>query len=115
MTIKDLAFKVDMRILHDRISQRYNVESEVGVVETAEEDPEDDKLNSDRCKVLIENKAVVDKFPMEDCFADNVDSLQICGLDQGLYVGTQLYHAANDNSLNNFGKYMGPGNSFIVL
>lgn len=116
-TIKDLTFKVDMRILHDRISQHHNVESEVEVVEAAEEDPEDIKFNSDRCKVLIENKAIVDRYLMEGCFVDNVDSLQICGLKvfffinlalqhQGLYVGTQFYHAAIDSSLNNLGKYM---------
>lgn len=69
-----------MRILHDRISQHHNVESEVEVVEAAEEDPEDIKFNSDRCKVLIENKAIVDRYLMEGCFVDNVDSLQICGL-----------------------------------
>lgn len=37
------------------LRQRYNVER-----------AEDVKFNSDRCKVLIENKVVVDKFLMED-------------------------------------------------
>ncbi|CAO3693081.1 unnamed protein product [Rhizopus stolonifer] len=116
LTVKDMSLKVDLRILHDSIKQRYNVENEVGVAEAAEEGPGDSKFKSDRCKVLIESKAVVDRYLLDGCFVDNVDSLQICGLeiffinltlqDQGLYVGTQFYHSVVNNSLNSLEKYM---------
>lgn len=85
-TIKDLAFKADMRILHDRVSQHHNVEIEVGTVEAAEEDSGDVKFNRDRCKMLIQNKAVVDRYLMKDCFVDNDDSLQICSLEVFLSI-----------------------------
>ncbi|KAG1443983.1 hypothetical protein G6F56_010473 [Rhizopus delemar] len=115
-TVKDMSLKVDLRILHDGIKQRYNIENEVGVVEVAEEDPGDAKFNGDRCKVLIENKAIIDRYLLDGCFVDSVDSLQICGLeiflinltleDQGLYVGTQFYHSVVNNSLDSLEKYM---------
>ncbi|KAG1166505.1 hypothetical protein G6F36_012918 [Rhizopus arrhizus] len=38
-TIGDIVLKVDLRIIHDSIKQRYNVENEVGVAEVAEENP----------------------------------------------------------------------------
>ncbi|CAO3685620.1 unnamed protein product [Rhizopus microsporus] len=65
----DLAFKADMRILHDRVSQHHNVEIEVGTVEAAEEDSGDVKFNRDRY-----------------CFVDNDDSLQICSLEVFLSI-----------------------------
>ncbi|KAG2195016.1 hypothetical protein INT47_005616, partial [Mucor saturninus] len=49
-TISDIVLKVDVRIIHDSIKQRYNVENEVGVAEAAEENPGKVKFHSDRCK-----------------------------------------------------------------
>ena len=51
-TVKDMTLKVDLRIVHNSIKQRYNVEKKVGVADTAEEHPGDMKFNGDRCKVL---------------------------------------------------------------
>lgn len=82
----------------------------MGVVEVAEKNPGDTKFNGDRCKVLIENKAIIDRYLLDGCFVDSIGSLQICGLgiflinvtlqDQGLYVGTQFYHSVVNNSLD---------------
>ncbi|KAI7892251.1 uncharacterized protein EV154DRAFT_550831 [Mucor mucedo] len=115
-TIGDIVLKVDLRIIHESIKQRYNVENEVGVAEAAEENPGKVKFHSDRCKVLIESKAIVDRFILDGCNIDNVDSLQICGMeiyfiklelrDHGLYTGTQHYHSVVDASLNSLDKYM---------
>lgn len=115
-TIGDMVLKVDLRIIHDSIKQRHNFENEVGVAEAAEENPGSAKFNSDRCKVLIESKAIVDRFILDGCPIDNVDSLQICGMeayfiklelqDNGLYIGTQHYHSVVDASLNSLKKYM---------
>ncbi|KAI8640220.1 hypothetical protein BD408DRAFT_420129 [Parasitella parasitica] len=108
-TVSDLLLKVDLRILHDRVRQRYNVEADVGVFEASEEDPGDAKYIGDRCK------AVIDKFILDGCLIDSVDSLQICGLEihfgnttlaePGLYVGTQFYTVTIDKSLSNIPKY----------
>lgn len=110
-TIGDIVLKVDLRI----IKQRYNVENEVGVAEAAEESPGKVKFNSDRCKVLIESKVIIDRFILDGCHIDNVDSLQICGIevyfiklelqDNGVYIGTQHYHSVVNASLNSFEKY----------
>ncbi|KAG2195018.1 hypothetical protein INT47_005618 [Mucor saturninus] len=114
--IGDIVLKVDLRIIHDSIKQRYNVENEVGVAEAAEESPGKVKFSSDRCKVLIESKVIVDRFILDSCHIDNVDSLQICGMeiyfiklelrDNGLYTKTQHYHSVIDASLNSLEKYM---------
>ncbi|GAA5809674.1 hypothetical protein MFLAVUS_003086 [Mucor flavus] len=103
------------RILRDKLRQRYNVETDLGVFETTEEDPGDVKYTSDRCKVPIVSKAIVDKFLLDGCLIDSVDSLQIRGLEirignttlaePGLYVGTQFYTSAIDKSLSNIGRY----------
>ena len=103
-------------MIHDSIKQRYNVENEVGVAEAAEESPGKVNFNSDRCKVLIESKVIVDRFILDGCHIDNVDSLQICGMevyfiklelqDNGLYIGTQHYHSVVNASLNSLEKYM---------
>lgn len=107
--------KVDLRILHDRIRQGYNVETDLRVFEAAEEDPGDVKYVSDRCKVMIESKAIIDKVVLDECLIDSVDSLQVCGLEihfsnttlaePGLYIGTQLYTSTIDKSLSNIRRY----------
>lgn len=55
----------------------------------AEESPGDVKYNQDRCKVLLENKALVDKYLKDGCHIDNVDSIQICGLEVSFYLHEQ--------------------------
>ncbi|KAI7891394.1 uncharacterized protein EV154DRAFT_397216, partial [Mucor mucedo] len=76
-----MVYNINLRIIHDSIKQRYNVENEVGVAEAAEENPGKVRFHSDRCKVLIETKAIVDRFILDGCHIDNVDSLQICGME----------------------------------
>ncbi|EIE87918.1 hypothetical protein RO3G_12629 [Rhizopus delemar RA 99-880] len=115
-TVSDLLLKVDLRILHDRVRQRYNIETDVGVFEAAEEEPVNAKYVGDRCKVMIESKAVIDRFVLDGCLIDSVDPLQVCGLEihfgnttlaePGLYVGTQFYTATIDKSLSNMYKYL---------
>ncbi|KAG0743931.1 hypothetical protein G6F57_005860 [Rhizopus arrhizus] len=73
------ALKVDLRILHDRVQQRYNIETDVGVFEAAEEEPGNVKYIGDRCKVMIESKAVIDGFVFDGCLIGSVDSLQPLG------------------------------------
>lgn len=46
-TLPDFILKVDLRILHDKVRQRYNVETDLGIFETVEEDPGDVKYTSD--------------------------------------------------------------------
>lgn len=116
-TVSDLLMKVDLRILHDRIRQHHNVETDVGVMEAANEQSGDAKYIGDRYKILIESKAVIDRFVLDGCLIDIVDSLQICGLEvyfgnitfaePGFYIGTQFYHATINNSLSNITKYLG--------
>ncbi|RCH83844.1 hypothetical protein CU097_004818 [Rhizopus azygosporus] len=43
-TISDARFKVDMRIINDKIKQRHNIENEVSIMEAAEEYAGDAKL-----------------------------------------------------------------------
>lgn len=115
-TVTNLPLKVDMRILHDRRRQGFDVETNVGAMEAAEEDPGDAKYLSDRCKVLVESKAMIDKFLLDGCLIDTVDSLQICGLEvyfgsislaaRGLYVGTQFYNGTISNSLNDLTTHL---------
>ncbi|GAA5795128.1 hypothetical protein HPULCUR_000480 [Helicostylum pulchrum] len=104
-----------MRILHDSVRQRFNVETDLGVLEAAEEDPGDVKYTSDRCKVTIESKAIIDKFVLDGCLIDSVDSLQVSGLElhfgrttlarPGLYIADQFYTTTIDKSLNNISRY----------
>ncbi|KAG1458793.1 hypothetical protein G6F56_006310 [Rhizopus delemar] len=84
-TVSDLILKVDLRILHDRIRQGQNVETDVGAMEAAEEQPGDAKYIFDRCKVLLESKAMIDRFLLDGFLVDSVDSLQICGLEAHFY------------------------------
>ncbi|CEG73315.1 hypothetical protein RMATCC62417_08724 [Rhizopus microsporus] len=111
-----MVLKVNLYILHDSIKQRYNVENEVGVAKAAEEHSGSIKFISDRYKVLIESKAIVSKFILSGCLIDDIDSLQICGMevyfinlglrDNSLYTETQHYHSVVDASLNSLEKYM---------
>ncbi|CEP11105.1 hypothetical protein [Parasitella parasitica] len=49
-TVSDLLLKVDLGILHDKVRQRYNFETDVGVFEAAEEEPGNVKYIGDRCR-----------------------------------------------------------------
>ncbi|GAA5816146.1 hypothetical protein MFLAVUS_009672 [Mucor flavus] len=99
-TISDGRLKVDMRILNDKTKQRYNFESDISVMEASEEYPGDAKFISDRCKLSIENKTIIDRFLVDGIKITSVDSLQISGLEvffinacleePGLYVTTEL-------------------------
>lgn len=70
-TLSNFPMKVDMRIIHDRIRQRYNVEEEVGVFE-AEEEAANVKFTNDRCKLMIESKLIIDRFLLDGCLIDSV-------------------------------------------
>jgi hypothetical protein len=62
-----------------------------------------------------ESNAIIDKFVLDGCLIDSVDSLQVCGLEihfgdttlaePGLYVGTLFYTFTIDKSLSNIRKY----------
>ncbi|KAG1168684.1 hypothetical protein G6F70_008984 [Rhizopus microsporus] len=67
----DLAFKADMRILHDRVSQHHNVEIEVGTVEAAEEDSGDVKFNRDRSKRRIQELPDDELFTKQSWIRDS--------------------------------------------
>ncbi|KAI8886859.1 hypothetical protein K501DRAFT_292609 [Backusella circina FSU 941] len=114
-TVSDLPLKVNRRTLHDRVRQRYNVKTDISAFEAAEEKPGNVKYINDRFKVMIESKAVIDRFVLDGCLIDSVNSLQVCGLEihfgdttlaeSGLYVGNQFYTATIDKSLSNMPKY----------
>ncbi|KAL9544310.1 hypothetical protein MBANPS3_007686, partial [Mucor bainieri] len=88
---------VDLRISHEQIRQRYNTETDIGVFEAAEEEPEIEKYTTDRYKELVEIKSVIDRFVSDGFLIDSVDSLQVCGFENhfgyttlakpGLYAG----------------------------
>lgn len=79
-TICDSSFKVDLRILHDKIKQRCNTENDVTIVEAAEEDLGNAKFVSDRSKLSVESKTIIDRYLMDGVNITSVDSLQISGL-----------------------------------
>ncbi|RCH84985.1 hypothetical protein CU097_007688 [Rhizopus azygosporus] len=73
-TVSDLLLMAGLRILHNRVRQRYNIETDVGTFEAAEEVPENAKYIGDRCKVMIESKAIIDKFVLDGRLIDSIDS-----------------------------------------
>ncbi|EIE85663.1 hypothetical protein RO3G_10373 [Rhizopus delemar RA 99-880] len=79
-TICDSSFKVDLRILHDKIKQRYNTENDVAIMEAAVEGSGNAKFVSDRFKLSIEK--------------------------QGLYITTQFHYQSITKSLKDLAKYM---------
>lgn len=113
---KEASFRVDMRIISDRIRQRYNLESDVGVMEASEEDANDSKYTADRVKVSIEIKTIIDKFLVDGVNISSVDALQICGLQifflntflekGGVYITTEHYKQHITKSLNNVKSYV---------
>ncbi|KAL7326746.1 hypothetical protein PS15p_209036 [Mucor circinelloides] len=111
------SLKVDLRVLDDEVIQRYNQETEVAVAEFAKSLPGYAKFTSDRSKLQIEAKVVIDNHIRNDTNITSVESLQICGLEvfitnlklesPGLYVGNEIYHHQIDASLFRFGEYLG--------
>ncbi|CAO3659272.1 unnamed protein product [Rhizopus stolonifer] len=94
------------------VKKSVNLETDVGVMEGAEEQSGDAKYISDRCKVLVESKVMIDKFPLDECLIGSIDSLQICGLE--IYFvnisltvpGTQFYRGSIGNSLSDIIHYL---------
>lgn len=115
-TISDTTFKVDLRILHYKIQQRYNTENDIAVMEAAEEEPGNAKFVADRCKLSIENKIIIDIYLIDDVCISSVNSLQICGLqafmvntyleEHGLYITTKFNDHSITKLLKNFVQYM---------
>jgi hypothetical protein len=123
-TISDASFKIDLRIIDDKLKQRYNTENDIAVMEAAEEDAGNAKFIFDRCKLSIENKMIIDKYLMNGVAISSVDSLQISGLqvffvntcleepglyvtkELHLYVTKELHHHSITESLKNLVTYM---------
>jgi hypothetical protein len=115
-TVSDTNFKVDLRIINDKIIQRYNTENDIAVAEVAEEDSGDAKFVSDRYKISIENKVIIDRYLLDGVKIISVDALQISGLqvfflntslkEPGLYVSTELCDYSITKSLSNFARYV---------
>ncbi|CAO3615244.1 unnamed protein product [Mucor hiemalis] len=115
-TIANKILKVDMRVLNDKINQRYNVENDVSVMEASEEAPGEAKFVSDRCKLSIENKTIIDRLLLNGVNISSIESLQISGLEiffvntclekRGLYETTETSRHGIDNTLNNLKKYL---------
>ncbi|KAG0822499.1 hypothetical protein G6F18_011751 [Rhizopus arrhizus] len=115
-TIRDSSFKVDMRILHDKIKQRYNTENDIAIMEASEEGHGNAKFVNDRVKLSIESKTIIDRYLMDGVDITSVDSLQISGLqvfflntsfeEHGLYVTTQFHHQSITKTLKDLAKYM---------
>ncbi|KAI8077081.1 hypothetical protein BDF21DRAFT_439179 [Thamnidium elegans] len=80
--ISNTNFKVDPRIVNDKIYKRYNTGNDIAVAEVVEHDSGDAKFIGDRVKVSIENKT------------------------SGLYVSTEFCHYSITNSLSNFSTYV---------
>ncbi|KAI9357551.1 hypothetical protein BD770DRAFT_472877 [Pilaira anomala] len=107
---------VNLGILHDRIRQGQNVEIDIGAMEAAEEQSGDPKYIFDKCKVLLESKAMIDRFLLDGCLVDSVDSLQICGLEAHFvhltleapetYIGIQFYTGCIGNSMSNIFQHL---------
>lgn len=101
-TISEASLKADLRVINDKIQQKYNVEHDVVVLEAAAEDAGDAKLVFDRFKVSMENEAIIDNYPLDGALLNSVNSLQVSGLganflnttleEPGLYVSKELYH-----------------------
>lgn len=111
------SLKVGLRVLDDEVVQRYNQETEAPVAEFAKSSTGYAKFTSDRSKLQIEAKVVIDNHIRNDTNITSVDSLQICGLAvfvtnlkleaPGLYVVNEIYHHQIDASLSRFGEYLG--------
>lgn len=95
-------FKVDVRAVYDKFSARRSLkEVDTGNVEIAKSDASIGKITSDRIKLFIENKCVVDRLVFEGISKKDavIPCLQITGpratlysvrlVANGLYVGVE--------------------------
>jgi hypothetical protein len=93
--------KIDMRIILDKVIQMRNVEYDVCSGKFSKYDPGNLKHQSDRCKVMIEGKNIINQLVFYDIDICNIPVLQICGFElrmlevslvaPGLYVGNKRY------------------------
>ncbi|RCI01668.1 hypothetical protein CU098_011996, partial [Rhizopus stolonifer] len=103
--------KIDLRIIFDERAQRLNQEIDTTVLEASKDDPGLVKFQSDHSKLLVECKLIIDMFLRKGQNIDNVDCIQICGLEivilnlslsaPGVYVATERFHSTILNSLSN--------------
>ncbi|GAA5802018.1 hypothetical protein HPULCUR_007478 [Helicostylum pulchrum] len=106
--------KVDLRILQDEPVQRRDQEVENSVFEASKSCPSVQKFQSDHCKLMIECKTIIDMYIDKGFDVDNVDCIQICGLEilisnvrlsaSGLYTGNELFYGSITNSLSQLEK-----------
>ncbi|KAG2227067.1 hypothetical protein INT45_003797 [Circinella minor] len=115
-TSNDNGYKINLRVINDKTVQRYNEESEVTVAEAGKNDPGLSKFVIDRCKLLSENKMIIDNYLHDSDDIDAVYSIQFCGLEMmivslslsanGLYIGNEAYHVQLNNNLQRFPVYL---------
>jgi hypothetical protein len=101
--------KVDLRILFDKTIQRFNVEHDISSGEFSKYDPGQLKYQSDRCKLMIEGKTIVNNMVSCGLNLHTIPILQICGTEliilvnslvaPGLYVGNELNSFSLINTL----------------
>ncbi|GAA5798396.1 hypothetical protein HPULCUR_003798 [Helicostylum pulchrum] len=104
--------KIDLRVLLDTTVQRHNVENDVSSGEFAKYDPGRLKHQSDRCKLMIEGKIIINNMISRDIDICSIPILQICGTEliilvnslvaPGLYVGNELHSFSLLNTFENF-------------
>ncbi|KAG2208698.1 hypothetical protein INT47_007797 [Mucor saturninus] len=86
----NFGFKVDLRVVKDSLSRRKK-EPDKANYEISKIDPGLVKITSDRTKLLVESKAVLDKIAKDPIRARNISlsALQLTGnhAANGLYVG----------------------------
>jgi hypothetical protein len=100
--------------LQDEIVQRYNQETDTSVFEASKGNPGVQKFQSDHCKLMVECKTIIDMYISKGFDVDNVDCIQVCGLDilisnlclsaPGLYTGNELFYGSITNSLSQLEK-----------
>ncbi|KAG2230781.1 hypothetical protein INT48_006803 [Thamnidium elegans] len=115
-TVSETALNVDLRVLNDKMKQRYNVEHDIAVLEAAEGDPGNTKFIFDRFKISIENKVIIDNYLLDGALLSSVNSLQVSGLgihflnttleEPGLYVTKELNYHTVSKSLASLPLYL---------
>ncbi|KAI9354761.1 hypothetical protein BD770DRAFT_392159 [Pilaira anomala] len=75
------SLKIDLRIIIDKMIQRRNVENEIASGEFAKYDPGNLKCQSDRCKVMIEGKTVINNVISRGLEMTYIPVLHICGTE----------------------------------
>lgn len=104
--------KIDLRILFDKTIQRFNVEHDISSGEFSKYDPGHLKYQSDRCKLMIEGKTIINNLVSRGLDLHTIPILQICGTEliiivnslvaPGLYVGNELNSFSLVNTFENF-------------